>query len=185
MFPSGDHTGHASASESLVNCRSPDPSTCWTHTSALPVVLDTNATRDPSGESDECITASPGIEVIRRGAPAPRSSGMVQTFRLPIIALVLHKERPSVASNEGPHRIHRKVDHAFCTQPIRDGVRSVCLLPDLAFYAAGRDDQATNRETLGAAKIVPDTGGETDDDSGLYVEHAEIVFELCSGRRPA
>ena len=60
------------------------------------------------------------------------------------------------------------------------------VLRQISPYAAGRDDQATpSCETLGAAKIVPDTGGETDDDSGLYVEHAEIVFELCSGRRPA
>jgi hypothetical protein len=95
--PSGDHTGHASAALSLVNCRSPDPSTCWTQMSALPVAVETKATRAPSGESEECITASPAIVVSCRGGIAP-DKGNSHRFRLPACALLKSSVCPSLVT---------------------------------------------------------------------------------------
>src|SRR5688572_525825 len=93
-LPSGDQAGHAFGTGSLVSGRKPEPSTACTHKSAWPYKLEMNATRLPSGDSAECITRSPAIDVICR-AGLERSIGHSHRFRLPTIALLYSSVPPS------------------------------------------------------------------------------------------
>ena len=92
-----------------MSCRRLVPSTFCTETSELPVAVDTNATRVPSGESDEWAIASPGTNVIWR-ASAMLSIGPIQRFRLPLAVLLKSSVRPSrvtkihMGSPRGPAR---------------------------------------------------------------------------------
>ena len=61
--PSGDQTGHESAASSLVIWRRSDPSTRCVQMSEFPVVVAANATREPSGDSEECEMTSFGKAV--------------------------------------------------------------------------------------------------------------------------
>ena len=85
--PSGDQTGQASAGGSFVNGRSPEPSTFCNQMSVVPFAIEIIATRVPSGDSDECVTRSPAIDVICC-AGRDRSTGISHRFRLPTTALL-------------------------------------------------------------------------------------------------
>src|SRR5262245_53844772 len=59
-----------------------------------PAAVEAKATRLPSGESEECETASPGTAVIWRAGALP-STGIVHKFRLPLEGLLNSNVRPS------------------------------------------------------------------------------------------
>src|SRR5690349_3780770 len=66
--------------------------------SEFPAAVEANATRFPSGESDEWLIASPGIAVICLAGEL-RSRGIVQRLRLPVRELLNNRVRPSLDTN--------------------------------------------------------------------------------------
>ena len=120
--PSGVQTGHASAGGSFVNCRSPEPSTFSNQISVGPFAIEIIATRVPSGDSDECATRSPVIDVIccagrnDRGA-SPQVSAADD-------GVVIEKDA-TVARHVRPHRIDGRVQQSFRPPAIRDRIGAV------------------------------------------------------------
>src|SRR5262245_9319148 len=66
--------------------------------SECPDAIEANATRVPSGDSEECEIASPGTVVIWDRC-APGSGGAVHRLRLPLAGLLKSTVRPSRDTN--------------------------------------------------------------------------------------